>query len=204
MIIFLHTYRVNNWKEVLFEQLEEVNNNIINITIDNPIKLNIQYDDSDLKTLISIWEYSQNNNDTVLFLCNHGITHQGKYKMAGDSWRKWIMEGVVGNWKEYVSYLDEYDVVGDNFKEDKFYREIWPDRFSKYNKQIYSRHFSTCSWWANTNYLKKLDNPFEYSHCRYDMRMYHETWICSGKGKFKEVRKDHLVEPYTYWNNGKE
>ena len=67
MIIFLHTYRVNNWKEVLFEQLEEVNNNIINITIDNPIKLNIQYDDSDLKTLISIWEYSQNNNDTVLF-----------------------------------------------------------------------------------------------------------------------------------------
>jgi hypothetical protein len=36
------------------------------------------------------------------------------------------------------------------------------------------------------------------------MRMYHETWICSGKGKFKEVRKDHLVEPYTYWNNGKE
>jgi hypothetical protein len=88
------------------------------------------------------------------------------------------MDGVVGNWKEYVSYLKEFDVVADNFKEEK---------------KDYKKHFAANMWWSKSKYIKTLESPQNIIGDRRG----HEVWPCTGTSvNFKNIRTNSDIEPH--------
>ena len=53
------------------------------------------------------------------------------------------------------------------------------------------------NWWTKSSYVKKLENPLDYENKfpKPLIRISWETWICSNKGQFKEVREDFSLVP---------
>ncbi len=192
--IFSHTYEVNDWERVRDEQLEYINNSGLSDISD----IHICPHDSELKTQLDMWEHSKTNDSYYLYLHNLGITWQKTdYEDLTANYRRWTMDGVVGNWKEYVSYLDEYDVVADNYYDDRLFGDIYENCHVDYKDIVYSKHFSTNHWWTKSSYVKKLENPLDYENKfpKPLIRISWETWICSNKGQFKEVREDFSLVP---------
>ena len=112
------------------------------------------------------------------------------------------MDGVVGNWKEYVKYLDEYDMVADNWKDVFNFKDLDKRLFRRRLKDknlVYPQHFSTQMWWTKSSYLSKLESPFE--HQKYALpehgnpRIIMEGWLNSYGKNFKEIRNDFTYEP---------
>ena len=192
--IFSHTYEVNDWEQVRDEQLEYINNSGLSDISD----IHICPHDSELKTQLDMWEHSKTNDSYYLYLHNLGITWQKTdYEDLTANYRRWTMDGVVGNWKEYVSYLDEYDVVADNYYDDRLFGDIYENCHVDYKDIVYSKHFSTNHWWTKSSHVKKLENPLDYENKfpKLLRRISWETWICSNNGQFKEVKQDFSLEP---------
>ena len=204
--IYIHTWKINNWREILNEQLSYIDDSGLGDTT----SIHICNSDAEKKTWFEMWKHSFDNDSYYLSLHNLGITWQGtKYEDITANWRNWIMDGVIGNWKEYVSHLDEYDVIGDNWKEESYWRDWHPDK-EKYKDSnlIYPQHFATQMWWTKSSHLSKLENPLEYE--RYadpghsTTRIIMEGWSTSYGKNFKEVRKDSSLEPTEAYANRKE
>ena len=174
--IFLHTWKINRWEEVLKEQL----NRIEDSGLYEVAEVEVCYNDDEGKTLLDIWNFCNKEDSHVLYLQNLGITYHGlnKIEIMTTKYRRWVMDGVVGNWKEYVSYLKEFDVVADNFKEE--------------NKD-YKEHFAANMWWSKSEYIKTLESPQNIIGDRRG----HEVWPCTGiSGKFKNIRTNYDIEPH--------
>ena len=153
--IFIHTWKINRWEEVLEEQLKYIEDS----GLGKEAVTEVCYNDDEGKTLLDIWNFCNNEDSYVLYLQNLGITYQGITKLENMTakYRRWVMDGVVGNWKEYVSYLKEFDVVADNFKEEK---------------KDYKKHFSANMWWSKSEYIKTLKNQQTkdfYSQCGFNV-----------------------------------
>jgi len=198
MVVFIHCYKINNLEEILNEQLDYIEKS----GLKENAEIKICFSNSREETILKVYEFAQKNNSYFLWMHVKGVGYyKTEFEESTTKFRRWLMDGVVGNWKEYVSYLEEYDVVGDNFKDDALYKDIWPDKYSKQYKTVYPKHFSGTMFWTKSEYLKTLESPDSYiKRYSYNRGMGHETWPCSGKGKFKEVRKDYLVEPHKAWN----
>ena len=175
--IFLHTWKVNRWEEVLKEQL----NTIENSGLSELAEVEVCYNDDEGKTLLDIWNFCNNEDSYVLYLQNLGITYHGLNKLENMTakYRRWVMDGVVGNWKEYVSYLKEFDIVADNFKEED---------------KDYKKHFAANMWWSKSEYIKTLESPQKIIGDRRG----HEVWPCTGTSvNFKNMRTNNEIEPHT-------
>ena len=95
--IYIHTWKVNNWREILNEQLSHIDDSGLGDTA----SVHICNLDFECKTQLDMWEHSKINDSYYLYLHNLGISWQGtKYEDLTANWRKWIMNGVVGNWKD--------------------------------------------------------------------------------------------------------
>jgi hypothetical protein len=179
--IFLHTWKVNRWEEVLKEQL----NHIEDSGLSELAEVEVCYNDDEGKTLLDIWNFCNNEDSYVLYLQNLGITYHGLNKLENMTakYRRWVMDGVVGNWKEYVSYLKEFDVVADNFKEEE---------------KDYKKHFAANMWWSKSEYIKTLESPQNLIGDRSGYKgINHEHWPCTNvSGKFKNIRKNNDIEPH--------
>ena len=155
------------------------------------------------KTWFEMWKHSFDNDSYYLYLQNLGISWQGtKYEDITANWRKWIMGGVVENWKEYVSHLDEYDAVGDCWKDEVYYRDMDSPYFKRNYKDsdlTYPKHFATQMWWTKSSYLSKLESPFEHQKLARPEhgkpRVIMEGWLTSYGDNFKELRNDLSKEP---------
>ena len=203
--IYMHTWKINNWREILNEQLILIDES----ELGDIASIHICNSDAEKKTWFEMWKHSLDNDSYYLYLQNLGITWQGtKYEDSTAKYRKWVMDGVVGNWKEYVSHLDEYDAVGDNWKDLIYFRDMGPPSFQRKYKDsdlTYPKHFGTQMWWTKSSHLSKLESPFE--HQKYarpehgDARVIMEGWVTSQGKNFKEIRNDYTHEPIeAYWN----
>jgi hypothetical protein len=201
--IYIHTWKINNWREILNEQLTSIDNS----GLADIASIHICNFDSEAKTWFEMWKHSFDNDSYYLSLHNLGITWQGtRYEDLTATWRKWIMSGVVENWEEYVLYLDEYDAVGDNWKDVVYYRD-WHSNKRKYKDSdlTYPKHFATQMWWSKSSHLNKLENPIE--HQKYSVpehggeRVIMEGWLTSYGENFKEIRNDFTHEPAGAYNN---
>jgi len=120
--IYMHTWKINNWREILNEQLSQIDDSGLGDTA----SIHICNSDAEKKTWFEMWKHSFDNDSYYLYLQNLGISWQGtKYEDLTTNWRKWIMGGVVENWKEYISHLDEYDAVGDCWKDVAYFRDFF-------------------------------------------------------------------------------
>ena len=182
MKVFIHTYKINDWERVLQEQI----NSIVDSGLSEAAEVEVCNNDGEDKTYMQLWDYSKTNDDYVLYLHNLGITWQGtKYEEISERYRRWIITGVVDDWKNYISYLDKYDVVADNYKSD-----------ARLRSGLYKRHFATNNWWVRTDYIRTLDKPNNLTN-----RKGWETWVCGGDGNFKEIRNDYTNEPVDAYKN---
>jgi hypothetical protein len=195
--IYIHAWKINNWREILNEQLSQIDDS----ELGDIASIHICNSDAEKKTWFEMWKHSFDNDSYYLSLHNLGITWQGtRYEDLTANWRKWVMGGVVGNWKEYVSHLDEHDAVGDNWKEATYYRD-WHINKRKYKDSdlTYPKHFATQMWWTKSSHLRKLENPIEYQ--RYSVpehggeRVIMEGWLTSYGENFKKIRNDFTLEP---------
>ena len=203
--IYIHTWKINNWREILNEQLILIDES----ELGDIASIHICNLDSESKTWFEMWKHSFDNDSYYLSLHNLGITWQGtKYEDLTANWRKWVMGGVIGNWKEYVSHLDEYDAVGDNWKDLIYFRDMGPPAFQRKFKDsdiTYPQHYATQMWWTKSSHLSKLESPFEYQKYARpehgDARVIMEGWVTSQGKNFKEIRNDYTHEPIeAYWN----
>ena len=201
--IFIHTYKVNDWKLIRDEQLEYINNSGLGDVSD----VHICHYDNELKTQLDMWKHSKSNDSYYLYLHNLGITWQGtKYEKITEKYRRWCLDGVVKNWKEYVLHLDEYDAVGDDWKDAAYYRD-WHRNKRKYKDSdlTYPQHFATQMWWTKSSHLSKLENPLK--HQKYfrpehgNPRVIMEGWLTSLGKNFKEIRNDFTREPLDAYNH---
>ena len=197
--IYIHTWKINNWREILNEQLTYIDDS----GLADIASIHIRNLDSEAKTWFEMWKHSFDNDSYYLSLHNLGITWQGtKYEDITANWRKWIMDGVVKNWEEYVSYLDEYDAVGDNWKDTTYFRDMGTPSFQRKFKDsdiTYPQHFGTQMWWTKSSYLSKLESPFEHQKLARPEhgkpRVIMEGWLTSYGENFKELRNDLSKEP---------
>lgn len=195
--IYIHTWKINNWREILNEQLSQIDDS----GLGDIASIHICNSDAEKKTWFEMWKHSFDNDSYYLYLQNLGISWQEtKYEDITTNWRKWVMGGVVENWKEYISHLDEYDAVGDCWKDVSYYRD-WHRNKRKYKDSdlTYPQHFATQMWWTKSSHLSKLENPFE--HQKYSVpehggeRVIMEGWLTSQGENFKELRNDLSKEP---------
>ncbi len=202
--IFIHTWKINNWRKILEEQLSHIHDSglgdIASVHICNLNK--------ECKTYNEMWKHSLDNDSYYLYLQNLGITWQEtKYEDITTNWRRWIMDGVVGNWKEYVKYLDEYDMVADNWKDTLDFKDL--DRRlirRSINKDLsYPQHFAPQMWWTKSSYLRKVENPLEYEKKsplgKGFPRVFMEGWPTALGKNFKEIRNDFTHEPTDAYNH---
>ena len=199
----MHTWKINNWREILNEQLILIDES----GLGDIASIHICNLDSEAKTWFEMWKHSFDNDSYYLYLQNLGITWQGtKYEDITANWRKWIMGGVIKNWKEYVLHLDEYDAVGDDWKDAAYYRD-WHRNKRKYKDSdlTYPQHFATQMWWTKSSHLSKLENPLK--HQKYfrpehgNPRIIMEGWLTSFGKNFKEIRNDFTREPLDAYNH---
>lgn len=133
-------------------------------TIINP-KVEIRFhpeNHEETDTLKWLRDYAQENPDTyVLYFHSKGIT---RYNACTEDWRRYMEYFVLENWKACVEKLDEgYDCCGVLWNTDTFMGQF--------------PHFSGGMWWANTNYINRLNHAYLDMKIRY----YREFWIGSGK-----------------------
>ena len=197
--IYIHTSKINNWREILNEQLILIDESGLGDTA----SIHICNSDAEKKTWFEMWKHSFDNDSYYLYLQNLGISCQGtKYEDITANWRKWIMGGVGENWKEYVSHLDRYDAVGDCWKDEVYYRDMDSPYFKRNYKDsdlTYPKHFATQMWWTKSSYLSKLESPFEHQKLARPEhgkpRVIMEGWLTSYGENFKELRNDLSKEP---------
>lgn len=121
-----------------------------------------------------IWHFSNINKDyKVLFFHSLGVSHNQHPDVAKNKlrWRKYLENIVIDHWKECVDLLNFYDCVGTEF--------IPIGRYTQLTETIYAPHYQGFFWWANSNYLKKLDVFYPHQNVLYQPWLC-ELWIGSG------------------------
>ena len=84
--IYIHTWKINNWREILNEQLSQIDDS----GLGDIASIHICNSDAEKKTWFEMWKHSFDNDSYYLYLQNLGISWQGtKYEDITTNWRKW-------------------------------------------------------------------------------------------------------------------
>lgn len=140
---------------------------------------NTEQEKEETSTLKRLMRFAKDNPDyKILYLHSKGTD---KNSSEIDDWRNLLNYFAIEKWKESVQLLEDYDAVGCNYSED-----TWLGHYP---------HFSGNFWWANAEYINRLDNKFLESESRWDR----EFWIGSGSGKMYSIHNsgvNHYTEKY--------
>jgi len=200
---FYHICTINNWKEIVQEQLckivksglyDETEKIFVSIignecnwipSLDGNIlnKCVIIYTSQDTscyerKILEYMREFSYQceENDKYYYLHSKGIKwYDNIYVYINvQDWRRYMEYFIIEKYKSCVQDLAEYDVCGVNFSENP------------------KRHFSGNFWWARSGYIKKLPTKIN------DDYLDPEMWLCSSNPKHKNYFSSGINH---YWGN---
>jgi hypothetical protein len=129
------------------------------------------------ETLQWLSSYAKTNpNKYVLYFHTKGITH---YTTETESWRAYMEYFCIERWSDCVLKLEEgYDCCGTRWHTKTVFGE-YP-------------HFSGGFWWANTNYLKTLNDDYFTK----DLRYFREFWIGSSDKVNAYCIHDNKINPY--------
>jgi hypothetical protein len=217
--IFYHLFQKNNWRNIFDEQMNKVCSSGLYAACDF-IHLGINGNDdlpynlpkfkinrntiliNESETLRSLWDFCDKNEDYyVLYFYAKGVTHYGTHREYNtNSWRLYLDYFNLHRWKDCVEKLKEYDTVGTEFIKESNY---W-DSEKKWRAEN-NWHFSGNFWWANSNYVKKL-NP-DYLFSDEDKNLYYrsEFWIGTLKPNYYSFhntnsfcRYGHVYNPMEY------
>jgi hypothetical protein len=198
--IFIHVCCIENWYEILEEQLKLIkntglydivekihfgivgNNENIEYNIFNDNKYNIMYFDKNIflyetHTINNIKCFCEKKKEEIYILYIHtkGVRKSGN-EMTVKSWRKMMEYFLIEKYRECIYYLKDYDSLGNNVINSKC--------VSAENASINTKHFLHYSgnfWWSKKSYIDKLEYlPIEYVKNKSDKtRFKAENWILS-------------------------
>lgn len=229
--LFGHNYLINDWKDILLEQLNKIkvsglyyNSQRIfmcgygeNEEWSEFTKIISEYDDSNKITLIRhddnfyeyytlqyMWDFCQDISESyILYFHLKGVWRSNnlqidddgllnlnkppKNKNAIKSWKNCLEYFNIERWYKCVDKLDEkYDVVG-----------------ALYNYNPECPLFTDNFWWANSEYIKKLDRlSYKVEEERYSSllwcRIKCEKWINTIHNNFYNLYNPKNLNVYNY------
>lgn len=216
--VFYHVCQVNNWFNMFQEQISKLQKSglyddadYIHIGINgetplplklfkaNRIKFNKNFY-SEIDTLIDLYNFARANPDyKILYFHTKGVTHANcgypELEANVDAWRKYMEYFCIEKWKESSDKLKDFDTVGVD----------WLKTAHINNEERPMPHYAGNFWWANSNYISKLDisylkedTPWKRYNC--------EFWIGTKNPKSLNLHSSHLnkygdyIDPISYRN----
>ena len=205
IIILYHLFQAERWEQIFAEQIgalylsglvEAATEIIISVTGKTPIstetlsdKFSVVYRDNgfgEYPTLVMAREKAFQYPDAqILYFHSKGISHPSRNQ---DDWRMMLQYFTIIKWKEALAYLNDHDVVTQQWRV----------------KPVI--HPSGNYWWANAEYLQKLDPDYmggpsavdSMGNSRND-RSKQEFWLGTIPAKVKnmyESNMNHYTEEY--------
>lgn len=197
--IFIHMCCIENWLEIITEQLNLIKQvglyelvekihfgilgDISHLTnnIFNDPKYEIMYIDNniylyELHTINKVKKFCENSETeiNVLYIHTKGVRRAGN-DLIIKSWRNMMEYFLIEKYKECLFYLNDYDTLGNNIINSKC---VTIENASINNKHFY--HYSGNFWWSKKSYIDKLKYlPLEYSKKSNFTRFKAENWILS-------------------------
>ncbi len=120
------------------------------------------------QTLEQVYEYAKKNDGYIFYFHSKGVLDSffNEWGIIGKDkkWRQYMQKHCIENWKECIKKLDEgYDAVGTRFDSNYY-------------------PFAGNFWWANTEHIKKLENPlrpelYNVYHTKQNYRFNFELWV---------------------------
>lgn len=142
--------------------------------------INNQHTD-EFETLLSLYNFAkQNPKYKILYMHTKGITnHQNSLSVL--SWRLYLEYFNIDKWQECLMHLDNYDCVG---VEGLF--NVLDTRNPKKQNKYYNGHYAGNFWWANSEYVARLDSSYlQLEHRgKPGIRELGELWIGTQQPKY--------------------
>lgn len=180
IIIFYHIFCANHWKLIVEDQMtlikssglfkvaskiilmiigsDESYDYIINKYKDNKIEFLRSKNKYEYPTLELIKNFSSENNFKGLYLHTKGASKEfigGSYY-----WGKVMNFYNINLWEYNQTKLNDYDVVGCNFRKGNMnieeYWGIYSNNIYFLDSTYHTDHFSGNFWWFNSDYIKEL------------------------------------------------
>lgn len=141
------------------------------------------------ETYKSIWEFANKNPGyKILFYHSHGITHfSGELVTNKINWKNYMEDCTIKCWEECSELLNFYDCVGADYR-----------NYSSYEVRtmvIRAPHYPGMFWWANSNYIRKLDTSFMDQDVPWK-RYLAELFIGSGSPRYFSINNTNVVNFY--------
>lgn len=207
--VFYHVWQNGNWKRLFHEQINSLMisglyhaADFIHIGVNGdeelPLslpKFTVSYNENKIleaDTLKSLYEFSLQNIDyKVLYFHTKTISHEGNYFfLNATKWRYYLEYFTIHKWKKCVLALKDNDTCGVEYHElSKFISEDTDDDYSI----NYNPHYSGNFWWANTDYIRKLDIDYLYDP------YYTNTCYLTNKSEIEELGEEYLRWRSEFW-----
>lgn len=130
-------------------------------------------------TLILLRDFCADNPDyKVFYMHTKGVTQP---MQSTHDWRKIMEYFCIEKWQDCVAKLEEHDAVGCLYMDHCYYG--------------YFPHFSGNFWWANAEYVNRLNNSYLFD----GIRQNREFWIGTGNGSlysFHTTGLNHYAHEY--------
>lgn len=196
--VFYHIYQYGPWEQIFNDQWSLISDSnllhaadLIHIGINgsifgesgNPhirVKFNPNPEKEESDTLKDLALFAKDNPEyKILYIHTKGASN---YTKNINDWRNLMNYFCIDQWRYCVKLLNSYDAVGCNLLD-------YPDN------DILRPHFSGNFWWANAEYINKLD----YGHLVHPNRFAREFWIGTAHGNLYEIHNsgvNHYDERY--------
>jgi hypothetical protein len=167
--IFYHIYQTQNWRDLVREQIMTLKNvGLLNAAshfhigvngtkpVDAPSSAEIEYNDnwdSERDTLLSLQNFAVSCPEAkILYFHTKGVSVPEPSIRAQNVllWRKYLEYFNLHNWKECARLLGFYETVGTE----------WQKISSKDRPLPVPPHYSGNFWWAQAQYIRKLDTSY--------------------------------------------
>jgi hypothetical protein len=138
-------------------------------------------------TLQHLYNFSFTNDCPILYFHSKGMSHpiqNKKYFPNKNSydWRSLMQYFCIKKYKDCLTYLKEYDIVGVNWTTHPV------------------MHFSGNFWWANSSYIRTLPHPLDTNNVERWSRCSMEFWIGFNSPKYYSFHNsniDHYHNEYS-------
>ena len=130
-----------------------------------------------------IWNFCHLNPDyKVLFFHSLGISYENQPESDNKlAYRDYLEFFSLDHWKECTELLNHYDCVGNEYNEMAvFYPQGFDWSFAGVDetqnlefkdkiKRFYAPHFQGGFWWANSNHIVSLPEPYDFSNIQKEL-----------------------------------
>ena len=169
----------------------------LNIPKIEVIKSNTDISKCEFPTLEKIWNDSQNEDITILYLHTKGVTKPGHQPVI--DWVNYLSHFNITKWQKRVNDLKSFDCTGVNLNCNIYDIKEDPSTWG-YGKA--PLHYSGNFWWSNSSHIKNLPNPIDWipdnNYQRW--RVMAEMWLCQFiDGKYHSAwssNVDHYQQNY--------